>query len=228
VTTFGLVHGACHGGACWDLLVRELSARGHDAIAMDLPCDDPDAGIEDYASSALDALRDAPDDVVVVGHSMGGLTIPLVAARRPVARLVFLAAVVTGPGKSLGDVLRPGDINPEMMAAGIDNGNGTASMPAEVAKRLFYGDCPTELADWAVSELRPQSWKASGDPLPIDAWPDVPCTYIACEDDRTLTIDYQRHLAEAHGMDLIEIPGSHSPFVARPAELADLLASLSR
>ena len=225
MTTFGLVHGAYHGGACWDLLGRELTARGHEAIAMDLPCDDPDAGIEAYASAVLDALSDAPDDVVVVGHSMGGLTIPIVAARRPVARLVFLAALVPEPGKNLGDVLRPGDINPEMTTAGVDNGNGTASMPADAARRLFYEDCAPDLVEWAVSELRPQGWKASGDPLPLSTWPDVPCTYIACTDDRTLTIGYQRELAKAHGMDLIEIPGSHSPFVARPAELAEILTS---
>ena len=225
MTTFGLVHGAYHGGSCWELLARELSARGHDTIAMDLPCDVADAGLEEYAAAAISALSGAPDDVVVVGHSMGGLTIPVVAARRPVARLVFLAALVTGPGKSLGDVLQPGHINPEMMTAGIDNGDGTATMPTDAATRLFYEDCAPDLAAWAASELRPQGWKASADPLPIDTWPSVPCTYIACQDDRTLTIDFQRELATAHDMELVEIAGSHSPFVARPAELADLLAS---
>jgi pimeloyl-ACP methyl ester carboxylesterase len=228
VTTFGLVHGAYHGGASWEQLERELQARGHEAISMDLPCDKPDAGIDDYASAVLDALRDAPDDVVVVGHSMGGLTIPVVAARRPVGRLVFLAALVVEPGRSLGDVLgeHPDAINVEMMTAGIDNGNSTASMPVDAALRLFYEDCSADAAQWAASLLRPQGWKPSSEPTPIAAWPDVPCTYIACQDDRTLTIDFQRHLAKVHGMDLVELPGSHSPFVARPAELADLLASL--
>jgi pimeloyl-ACP methyl ester carboxylesterase len=228
VTTFGLVHGAYHGGACWDLLVRELQSRGHDAIAMDLPCDDPDAGIDDYVSAAVGALRDAPPDVVLVGHSMGGLTIPVVGARRPVGRLVFLAALVVGPGRTLGDVLgeQPDAINVEMMTAGVDNGNATASMPVEAATRLFYEDCTDEAATWAASLLRPQGWKPSGEPSPIAAWPDVPCTYIACQDDRTLTIDFQRHLAKIHDMDLVELPGSHSPFVARPAELAGVLTSL--
>jgi pimeloyl-ACP methyl ester carboxylesterase len=83
VTTFGLVHGAWHGAWCWDLLVPELERRGHGAVAPDLPIDDALAGLADYERTVVDALGDR-DDVVLVGHSMGTLVIPLVAAARPV------------------------------------------------------------------------------------------------------------------------------------------------
>jgi pimeloyl-ACP methyl ester carboxylesterase len=228
MTTFALVHGAYHNRHCWDLVVRELTVRGHRGIAMDLPSADPDAGIEDYASAVIDAIGDVRDDLVVVGHSLGGLTIPLVAARVPVQRLIFVAAFALEPGTTIGDVLsaNPGAINPALASAGVDNGDGTASMPVETALELFYEDCPRDIAEWAVGLLRPQGWKASSEPLPLESWPPVPMTYIACQGDRTLTIDFQRTIAKTHGMDLVELPGSHSPFLSRPSDLVDILTSL--
>ena len=230
MTTFALVHGAYHGAACWDLLVPELEARGHEAVAMDLPAPDPTAGVNEYADAVITALKGVGNDVIVVGHSMGGLTIPLVADRRPVQRLVFLAALLSAPGKTGTEVLATypdGSINPAMATAGVDNGDGTASMPDDFAAELFFHDCSPDLAAWAVSVLRPQGWKVVADPLPIDAWPSVPQTYIACQDDRTLTIAFQRALAKERGMDLVEVPGSHSPFLSRPSALADILTALA-
>lgn len=228
MTTFALVHGAYHGRHCWDLLVRELTVRGHTAVAMDLPCDDPEAGVEDYADAVIVTVGDAGPDLVVVGHSLGGLTIPLIAARLPVQRLVFLAAFVNGPGRTIGEALAENAdaINPAMVSAGVDNGDGTTSMPVDAALELFYEDCPVDIAEWAVTMLRPQGSKIAMEPLPLDAWPQVPTTYIACQDDRTLTIEFQRTLAKTHGMDLVELPGSHSPFLSRPSALADILTSL--
>jgi hypothetical protein len=76
MSLFCLVHGAFLGAWCWDLLIPELEARGHEAVAMDLPLEDPDAGAVRYAEEVLQALQGAGDDVVLVGHSMSGLFIP--------------------------------------------------------------------------------------------------------------------------------------------------------
>ena len=117
MTTFALVHGAWHSGACWDPTAAVLRARGHDVITMDLPCSDPAAGLEEYAAVVLDALGDA-DDVVLVGHSLGGLTVPVVADRRPVRELVLLAALrpqarrgdVATTSPSFADIFVPGRV----------------------------------------------------------------------------------------------------------------------
>ncbi len=86
MTTYALVHGAWHGAWCWERLAAELHRRGHLAVAVDLPCGDSAAGCARYAEIVTTALADADENVVVVGHSLGGLTIPLVAAARPVQR----------------------------------------------------------------------------------------------------------------------------------------------
>jgi thioesterase domain-containing protein len=68
MTTFGLIHGAFHGAWCWGPLEAELRELGHEAVAMDLPCDDPAAGAARYAEVVAEALGDR-GPVVIVGHS---------------------------------------------------------------------------------------------------------------------------------------------------------------
>ena len=87
MTVFGLVHGAWHRGWHWHLLVAVLAARGYRSVAVDLPTEEPDAGAEEYAATVLDALA-GEDDVVLVGHSLGGLVASVVAQLRPVRALV--------------------------------------------------------------------------------------------------------------------------------------------
>lgn len=119
MATFGLVHGAYHGAWCWERLTPELEARGHRVLSVDLPCEDPLAGASEYAAAAIEAFADADDDLVLVGHSLGGLSIPLVAQARPVTRLVFLCALVPRPGRAHEDVAAD---EPDMTLPGPEGG----------------------------------------------------------------------------------------------------------
>src|SRR5215207_1744744 len=105
-----LVHGAWHGAWCWERLVPELDALGHRTLTVDLPSDDPAATFETYADHVIEAMSSEDHEVIVVGHSMAGMTIPLVAARRPVRRLVFLCALIPAPGSSLVEQLSESDV----------------------------------------------------------------------------------------------------------------------
>src|SRR4051794_41622704 len=84
MATFALIHGG--GGSAWDwhLVAPELHERGHLARAVDLPSEDTSAGWWEYADAAVDAVREQQGPVIVVGHSLGGFTAPLVCARIPV------------------------------------------------------------------------------------------------------------------------------------------------
>lgn len=108
---FALVHGAWHGAWCWQSLESELVTLGHEVVTVDLPCDDPNATFSTYADVVATALHNVPD-VVLVGHSLAGLTIPLVASRRPVRHLVFLCALIPEPSRSLVDQM---EAEPEML-----------------------------------------------------------------------------------------------------------------
>jgi pimeloyl-ACP methyl ester carboxylesterase len=222
LTAFALVHGAWHGGWCWQPLRAELAARGHTSVAPDLPITDPAAGAVAYADAVLAALPAA--EVVLVAHSLAGLVAPLVAAAAPVRRLVHLAAMLPEPGHSVDDRARAGQ---RMTRRGIGRGqlanaDGSTSFRPDAAAELLYPDSPPERVAWAVPQLRRQHWRITAEPSPVPAAIATPTTYVLCSDDRIIDADWAR----AAVPELVELPGDHCPFLARPAELADLLAAL--
>jgi pimeloyl-ACP methyl ester carboxylesterase len=225
-----LVHGSYHGAWCWDRLRPELEALGHRVITMDLPISQPGLGASDYAEVIVDALRSS-DAPVVVGHSMSGVIIPLVAERRPVHRLVFLAAFLPKPGTSLNmqRAAEPidGRIPPET-AEWIDRGDGVWMIGPNTATELFFQDAPPEVARWATERLRPQSYAVMNEITPLETWPQVGSRTIVCTDDHALNPDWLRSASrERLGVEAVEIAGGHSPFLTRPAELARLIDSLA-
>jgi Alpha/beta hydrolase family len=227
VITFGLVHGAWHGAWCWDLVVAELRERGYGAIAVDLPCDDPQAGAEAYARVVLDALADA-EDVVLVGHSLGGLTIPVVAQQRRVRATVYLAALVPTGGSSFDDghTAEPDRLMPGLGAGQIRYEDGSSAWQPQAAIALMYPDAPPDLAEWAAGRLRRQYWRVSQEVTPLRFWPAVPSTVIACGADAVVNPDWVRRYARVRfGVEAVRLPGDHSPLLTRPAELADLLVA---
>jgi pimeloyl-ACP methyl ester carboxylesterase len=226
--TFVLVHGAWHGAWCWELLTPILEDRGHRVITVELPATDPTAGSAAYAELALDHMIGVPDsEAVVVGHSLGGLTIPLIAEARGVRRLVFLCALIARPGTSLREQLGE---QPDMFSPGFDGAPardelGRSLWPdREEAIRTFYPDCPRELAERAAARLQPQASLPNAERSPLRRWPSVPCTYILARDDGVINPHWSRRAArERLDTEALELPGGHSPIVARPLELAELL-----
>lgn len=103
MTTFVLVHGAWHGGWCWERLAPLLQQAGHDVVVPELPTEDGSADFDAYADVVCTDLRGCDDDVVVVAHSLAGATGALVPDRRPVRHLVYLCAAVPQGGASLVD-----------------------------------------------------------------------------------------------------------------------------
>ncbi len=216
--TFGLVHGGAHGAWCWERLVPELEQRGRTAVAADLPCEDETAGTAEYADVVTAALAESNGNVVLVAHSLGGLTAPLVAERRPVARLVFVAGLLPVPGKSFRD--QQGD-EPDML---FPYRGGRAGL-----RERFFGDCSPEDADWAMARIRDQALKPFTETTPLREWPNIPSSYVLCTADRACNPAWGRRAARNRlGVEPIELVGSdHSPFLSRPAELADLLVRLA-
>ncbi|HUK67635.1 MAG TPA: alpha/beta hydrolase [Streptosporangiaceae bacterium] len=226
MTTFALVHGAWHGAWCWMRLGEQLRRRGHDVVAMDLPCEDPAAGCARYAEAVTAALDDTDEDVALVGHSLGGLTIPLVAARRPVRRLIFLCALLPEPGRSLDDQTPD---NPTMICAGVGAGqqahpDGSTSWHTASAASTLYPDCTPAIARWAARQLRRQNWRPAQEVSPLTRWPATETRYILCANDAVISADWARQAARDRlGTVATELQGGHSPFLCQPAELADVL-----
>jgi pimeloyl-ACP methyl ester carboxylesterase len=227
VATFGLVHGAWHGAWCWESLAAELGALGHRAVAVELPSDELDAGCGEYADAVVDALA-GEDDPVLVGHSLGGLTLPLVAARRPVRRLVYLCALVPRPGRP---PFEREDGEPRTFGDGLaalarDELGRSCWPDAAAAIARLYPDVPPGAARAAAARLRPQAPRLNDERCPLERLPDAETVSILGTDDAVIRPEWSRWTARRRlGVEPVELPGGHSPMLARPAELAQALVS---
>ena len=222
---FLLLHGACHGGWCWDPVAAILDAARHRTTAPDLPCESLDIGLTESADAAVAALPDGVGEVVVVGHSLGALLAPLVAHRVPTRRMVMLAGVVGAPGTSL-ESLAAEDADRDVPLQDSDlefDTEGRFRFTDAGARRVLYHDCPPDLADASIGRLRFQRsmWR---DVAEFDAWPQVETMSIVCAEDRVVDPAWSRRVARDRlGVEPTELPGGHSPFLARPAAVAAVL-----
>lgn len=229
VATFALIHGAWHGPWCWERLTPELENRGHRVVAVDVRFDDPVATFDDHAATVAAALDGDDDDVVAVGHSLGGFMLPWVATRRPLAHQVYLCGVVAEPGRTFAESDREHRIlNPGYPAGLAKVDGGTRWVDFRLARELFYSDCDDEVVAAAIPRLRVQARGLMSQRCPFDRLPSVPSTSIVCADDRMVDPVWQRRVAaEWTGAQLVELPGGHSPFFSRAAMLAEVLDGLA-
>lgn len=224
---FALVHGSMHGGWCWRDLVPLLERHGHRAVAPDLPCEDATAGLSEYADAVEASLAGVAggEPLVLVGHSLGSRTIPVVASRRPGARMIFLCSVPTGAGPVDGQAFA-GMVTAEYAAAPVhERGDGARRIAAEAARRVFFGECDAKTADWAADRLRWQGARPLAEPAPFAHWPEAPIDIVLTRDDRAVRFEWAMKEAERWlgGRAPKVMPGDHSPFLSHPALLADTL-----
>jgi pimeloyl-ACP methyl ester carboxylesterase len=229
MASFVLVHGAWHGAWCFEQLTPYLTAMGHRAVAVELPCDRPGTTCSDYAEQVAREIEGLENEAVVVGHSFAGLTLPLIADRRPVGKLVYIAALVPKPGLSMTEQFESGEkaIVSDQGRELSEDGSQSYWTDRAAAIEAMYHDCAPQDAEWAWSNLRPQSRAAQNEVCPLDELPDVPSAYIVCRDDRLASTEWGRRTArERLGAEVLEIDGGHSPFLSRPGELAEVLRGL--
>ncbi len=237
MTPILLIHGAWHGAWCWDRLIPALAARGRQALAIDLPGAGEDqtplaeVTLELYARRVVEALESLGEPAVLVGHSMGGLSITAAAELAPerVAKLVYLCAFVPRDGDSL--LAEAGKSDPAEVAMKTVFSADRLSMTVaeETIKPAFYADCSDEDVAFARARLRPLPLGPGTAPVRVSAerFGRVPRVYIECTEDRTIPIDRQRAIAAASApIEVHTLGTSHSPFFSAPNALAEILAAL--
>ena len=107
MATYVLVHGAFHGAWCWTKLTPELEARGHRAVAFDLPGGGEDktpieqVTLDAYVERVVEAVARESERVILVGHSLGGISTTAVAERIPdrLRLLIYLCAFILRDGR---------------------------------------------------------------------------------------------------------------------------------
>jgi pimeloyl-ACP methyl ester carboxylesterase len=222
MATFVLVHGSTHSARAWDWVRAELERQRQVVITPELPADEPDAGAARYADAILASIPEG-ESAIVVAHSAAGWFLPIVAARRQLRRMVFLAAAVPRIGITFVELLQaePEMINPEWI--------GKDPKIEAVANEFLFHDCAPDRLAFAHANIRViHAQGAMVEKYPLAHWPDVPSCYIVCTEDRTIRPEWSRKIAKSQlGVEPIELAGGHCPYISRPEELARVLLKLS-
>ena len=220
---FVLVHGGSHGGWCWERLVSELEAdvRAQEVVALDLighgaRLDEKPLGsicladyVDDIAGAAA-ALR--AEDVILVGHSLAGISLPQAAARLPdlVRRAILVSASIPAEGQSLDELMT----HPQSpISLGFE------------PRAMFCSDLDAETADWLLSRLGPEPPGPMREPVSRGRLPaSLKFSYVLLGQDRTLIPEFQRQMCRNLAIeDVVELDAGHSAMVSRPRELAEIL-----
>ncbi len=220
--TFVLIPGAGGTAWYWHRVVPLLQAAGHEAIAVDLPGDDPAAGLPEYASLVAAAIG-RRDNIVLVAMSLGGFTAPLAAAKVPVGALVFVNAMIPRPGETPGAWWDNTGWSDARVAAAKQGGYPTDFDLAA----YFLHDVPPDVAAAGEPYQRPEADAAFGSVCDFGAWPAVSIRAVAGADDRFFPVGFQQALARNRlGIEADVLPGGHLIALAQPASLASYLLSV--
>jgi pimeloyl-ACP methyl ester carboxylesterase len=237
---FVFVHGGFHAAWCWEQTIAELERLGHRAVAVDLPGHgarvDEESTLANRRQAIVDVLQ--PGDVLV-GHSGGGFDATLAADAAPdlVGHIVYLAAALPREGRTYPEAMAMRDSEDgefdadtgEMLSyLKFDDDGAMTFADFDGAWKYFYHDCDEATARRAFDRLGPERF---GDTTvtPVSTprfWAaDLPRSFIVCEQDRSMPRWLADTVARRLGVEQLSIDTSHSPFLSRPRELAELLVA---
>ncbi|KAF5262503.1 hypothetical protein FOXYS1_6772 [Fusarium oxysporum] len=225
--------GAWHTADCYDVVRKELHAKGWETEAVDYPsvgAEPPTKGLSDDVAAVravVEKLVEEGKKVMVVVHSYGGLVgaeavkgLGLKQRAQEgktggVIQLVYLSAFVMPKGASILGALG-GQYLPWMRVEGD-------YVYAETPDNIFYHDVDPETQTKAIAALKHQSRRVYTDNVEYEPWHDVPCFFIFCDEDRAIPLAIQENLASTLGSDAgsFHIKSSHSPFLSLPKETVE-------
>ncbi|MDT5127312.1 MAG: hypothetical protein QOH54_2956 [Mycobacterium sp.] len=235
-----LVHGGEHAGDCWDLVVAELQRQEPElrTLAVDLPGrgrtpgDLKTATIGEWVDSVVaDVDREGLGDIVIVGHSMAGVTVPGVVAKLGSARvreMILVAAFVPRQGQAIVDTLG-GPL--AVFARFAARGGRAFKIPRAAAQYAFCNGMTKEQRRQTISKLYAESARIAAESVDRSGFPaDVPRTWILTTRDRALSNKSQQASIAALGgvQDVIPIDACHDVMFSHPERLAQVLLERCR
>jgi pimeloyl-ACP methyl ester carboxylesterase len=233
VATFVLVHGAWHGGWCWQRVAPRLRAAGHDVLTPTLTglgdrshLLSPLVGLSTHVEDLVGTLTySGRDDVVLVGHSYAGQVITGAASVRPdgIRKLVYLDAFVADDGDRAIDLL-PANVAVHYRESVAERGFGWLIPPRPLD--VLGVEDPDDVA-WLESMFVPHPWRTYTDPVTVTpAGSAVPAAFVECTDWLRVFEPFAK-VAASRGWPVHELSSGHEAMVTQPGELADVLLEIA-
>jgi pimeloyl-ACP methyl ester carboxylesterase len=229
--TFVLIHGAWHGGWCWRRVAALLRKAGHEVYAPSLTGlgerkhlggrVDLDTHINDVLN--LIEMEDL-HDVVLVGHSYGGMVVTGAADRMParIARLVYLDAFVPEDGRCLLDYVVP------ERAARMRHEGERAGFVTPPPMALWGLTAQADLDFVGPREVR-HPYATMSQPIRLTNFAElkhIPKTFVYCSSPATGSFDqFAAKYRSDPAWRFHELQTGHDAMILMPREVAALLQS---
>jgi pimeloyl-ACP methyl ester carboxylesterase len=233
---FLLIHGAWHGGWCWDGVITELEKAGHKATALTLPGHHPDDDrsqiqFSDYVNKIIVALKEQSEPVIMVGHSSAGFLLQAAAPKvsDKVEGLIFLNAFILPNGKSQFDLVPP-EVSKGMIAAAKASLDNCVPIMEEFIREVLMEAEPADLQDALISRLVPQPIALFTTPVDTRDFDQfsVPKAIVFCKKDASMPPGVYLEMAKSLGKyKLVELDGGHEAlFTNAPVVAQGLLQAV--
>lgn len=227
---FVLLHGAWHGGWCWEGVIKELEKAGHTAEAPTMPGHHPENDrsaiqFDHYVDGIVRVLEQQPAPVVLVGHSSAGFLMQAAAPRaaEKISQLVFHNAFILPDGKCQFDLVPP-EVAEGMTAAAKASPDNCVPVDEDFVRNALMADAPKETQDALIGRLVPQPIAIFTTPVSTGDFTAlaIPKSVLFCKDDASLPPGAYLGMAQGLGeYDVIEVDGGHETLFINPAVVAD-------
>ena len=234
---FVLIHGAWHGGWCWDGVITELLKAGHTAEAPTMPGNGPGQDrskirFDDYVKAIVSVLQKQAVPSILVGHSSAGFLLQATAPKAPhkISHLVFLNAFILPDGKSQFDLVPP-EASQSMTAAAKASPDNSVPVIEEFVRNMLMAGEPKEKQDALLKKLVPQPLALFTTPVATSDFSKltIPKSVVFCKGDASLPPGAYLGMAQGLGQfNLIEVEGSHEALFTEPAVVAKGLMEAAR
>jgi pimeloyl-ACP methyl ester carboxylesterase len=214
-----LVHGAWADGSCWEAVIAQLQANGHQVTAPQFALNALDGDV----ARLRHVLARQSGPTLVVGHSYGGQIMTALGTDAPnAAGLVYIAGFGLDEGESIGALLAGGPPPPAVAHLDVD-ATGTAWMPEGDFLQYFAADVEPAKARIMCAVQQPLAMSAFAEVMGTPAWKSLPSWYMVAESDQVIPPDAERSFAQRMGAVTLEVASSHVLMVSHPDEVADLV-----
>lgn len=228
--TIVLVHGAFAESASWNGVIQRLLDAGYPAVALANPL----RGVRSDADYLRATLAGIDGDVVLVGHSYGGMVISNAANGVPsVKALVYVGAFAPDAGESAGDLagrFPGGSLGETLKPVKLPDGSVDLYIQQDKYHHQFAAD--SSAADAAVMAVtqRPITEAALGEASGEPAWKTLPSWFLFGSEDLNIPVAAHRFMAERAGSRrTVELAGgSHTVAIPEAAALVELIEEAAR
>jgi pimeloyl-ACP methyl ester carboxylesterase len=216
--TIVLIHGNFVDGSGWQA-VHDLLRRDGYKVAI---VQNPTFSLEGDVAATHHVLDELDGQVVLVGHSYGGVVVTEVGTHPQVTALVYIAAFAPDHGESVQTLIAdptPGAPVPPILPPR----DGLLALDKEKFHESFAGDLKPDQTTFMANSQVPWGLDALRGAVSTPAWRTKPSWYLVATEDRMIPPPAQRAMSERAGSTVVEVPASHSVYLSQPAAVAELI-----